>query len=93
MNKLTLVAALAALTVAAGMGTASASDACAALQLQIDTIKATKSVDALKLQLAKIRLDDPTCPVIDALMAQIATLSTPTPEPVQVATLDVIVPY
>lgn len=93
MNKLTLAAALAALSVAAGMGTASASDACAALQLQIDSIKSIRSVDALKQQLVKIRAEDPTCPVIEVLVAQIATLSTPEPEPIRVATLDAIIPY
>lgn len=77
MNKLGLAAALATLTMAAGMGPASAIDTCAELQAQVSSIKTIRSVATLKAKLEKLRLEDPTCPVIDVIVAQIAAVSTP----------------
>jgi hypothetical protein len=69
-----LVAALTALTLAAGLSGAQAEEACAALDTQVQQIKATTSETALRRKLAEPRATDPDCELVQVLMARLVDL-------------------
>jgi len=88
LNKLTLVAALAALTLAAGISGTQAQENCLALEAQVQAIESISSPTVLEEELAKARAIGPDCPIIGIIMARLVELNRPQPPAIrQVAAL------
>lgn len=66
-----LVAALAALTLAAGLSGAPAVESCVVLDAQVQQIKAMTSETALRAKLAELKATDPDCELVQVLMARL----------------------
>lgn len=66
-----LVAALTALTLAAGLSGTPAVESCVVLDAQVQQIKAITSEAALRAKLVELKATDPECELVRVLMARL----------------------
>lgn len=69
-----LIAALAALTMAAGLSGEPAVESCAVLDAQVQQIKTITSEAVLRAKLAELKATDPECELMQVLMARLVEL-------------------